>query len=977
MALSSQQQIIVNAYKVALNNKEATSISIAGNNISGRITNPLAVDEFTLISKIALTVKDYVNNYIKKGGKDNFEKWLRSTIPTYVTQWNDLYKKNPLFEEFRSILLIVSPGIVSSTVGQWTLSAPIDKQKPSEFEAFEIGYIGAIKNGGNVIPIGRTVRVLNIQRTANQSALSAQRTFTFYANRIDGKLDKLTINVPTNIEVFFASSKNIIGQNDQDTQIVLNKLSEQYNQGIANSVPPQELVDIYHIVPFSPKLKLDDTDRKYQKYTYKTGFLNQDSLTFLEKETKISKDFLYDLQCIWIEQENYPNELSLSHVPLFSGWPKEVDGSYKDVIDEYYKDLWKSGLNGRFIFLVKDEILDNIIEFFSNQAPTEVPFRPAIDTEFKYDVSILASGASRPNAPDGRLPLDVTTSGANTYDPTTFIDNKNAIQTYGQLVDFDYQKENPAVLPNTTALLTWLRQTVIPALGTREVYRKRPNITDVTLVDNIVSSQLFTQIWDGNFRKNNIEIVKDDAEHTDISTIIQNSLNELEKLDVRWKTINILTLNLLKRYIDFTKFRGYPPMIGFPMGFMADYDRFGVIDGFRYVGDQINDVGTNSSKPPVVTPEPFIDLDIAEDWFPDPPYVFKGISQANDHFKSIKLLKTRGLFRCIGEKISTFYTGSTSVSHSKYFIPVYDTPPTNSNSYHRFDLAFGHADGSGSSYIVNDVDILPSKSIYRRYMVEYMGTTEGKFTFKDGKTSDYIYVIEFNRDDIKDRIDPGNIQITFCPLSSSSNQLVNTGSNFQVDYSSGEIYTLIDDSNDADEGESIVNYIQDHYYLISGSIQEGAYDDDNKEAWGVIFPKNGVIVLDGTMLDQSCSFNTVTASIDGDNNRKLLLSISGSCSPNPMRSTSGSWYGRSTEEYMRETYVCRVHGDEFNYTNNYTYTKDSGSLKNFQILTPFTYITSIGLYNRNGDLVAVGNTQKPLRKDRNTEYIFEVRVRLI
>lgn len=37
-------------------------------------------------------------------------------------------------------------------------------------------------------------------------------------------------------------------------------------------------------------------------------------------------------------------------------------------------------------------------------------------------------------------------------------------------------------------------------------------------------------------------------------------------------------------------------------------------------------------------------------------------------------------------------------------------------------------------------------------MLEYMGTTEGKFKFKDGKTSDYIYVIEFNRDDIKDRI---------------------------------------------------------------------------------------------------------------------------------------------------------------------------------------------------------------------------------
>ena len=157
----------------------------------------------------------------------------------------------------------------------------------------------------------------------------------------------------------------------------------------------------------------------------------------------------------------------------------------------------------------------------------------------------------------------------------------------------------------------------------------------------------------------------------------------------------------------------------------------------------------------------------------------------------------------------------------------------------------------------------------------------------------------------------------------------------------------------------------------------GAYDDDNKEAWGVIFPKSGIMVLDGTVLDQSCSFNTVTASIDGDNNRKLFLSISGSCSSHNIRTIGGSWYARSTEEYMRETYNCRVHSEEFNYSNNYTYhANTSGSLKYYSTLTPFTYITSIGLYNSDGDLVAVGKTRKPLKKDVNTEYVFQVRVRL-
>ena len=143
-----------------------------------------------------------------------------------------------------------------------------------------------------------------------------------------------------------------------------------------------------------------------------------------------------------------------------------------------------------------------------------------------------------------------------------------------------------------------------------------------------------------------------------------------------------------------------------------------------------------------------------------------------------------------------------------------------------------------------------------------MGTNQGSFIFKNNKKVDYFYVIQFDRDSFKDRIDPGNIQITLAPISSSKNQLINTGSNFSMDVSSSINYTLIDDSGDANENHTVKNYIQDYYYLISGSIQEGPTDENNNEVWGMIFPRSGFIILDGTVLDQSCSFNTVTASIE-------------------------------------------------------------------------------------------------------------------
>ena len=183
-----------------------------------------------------------------------------------------------------------------------------------------------------------------------------------------------------------------------------------------------------------------------------------------------------------------------------------------------------------------------------------------------------------------------------------------------------------------------------------------------------------------------------------------------------------------------------------------------------------------------------------------------------------------------------------------------------------------------------------------------------------------------------------------------------------------------------DTSEAVTNTegIQDYYYVTSGSLRDGVYGNPEDDAWGVVFPKMGLIVLDGVVLDQSCSFNTVTASIDGDNIRKLFVSISGSSSPNSARIHTGSFFARSTEEHIYETYFCRANYYEFNYSNNYTYTTGSlGEIKNLMFKRePNTYITSIGLYNKKKELVAIGKLPKPVLKNEGTEYIFQVRLRL-
>jgi len=268
--------------------------------------------------------------------------------------------------------------------------------------------------------------------------------------------------------------------------------------------------------------------------------------------------------------------------------------------------------------------------------------------------------------------------------------------------------------------------------------------------------------------------------------------------------------------------------------------------------------------------------------------------------------------------------------------------------------------------------------MYRKYLVDCFGTNSGKIPFKNGKNGDYFYAIQIDRELFNDRLDAGNFELSLSPLSSSSDQLVNTGSGFYSNPSSSTIFTLIDESGDTKEYVTEREGISEYYYITSGSLRDGVYGEPEDDAWGIVFPKKGLIILDGVVMDQSCSFNTVTASIDGDNIRKMFVSISGSSSPNAVRTTTGSFFARSVDDRYYETYFCRSNYYEFNYSNNPTYvTGSNGEIKNLGFRRePNTYITTIGLYNRRGDLLAIGKLRNPVLKNEGSEYIFQVRVRL-
>ena len=84
---------------------------------------------------------------------------------------------------------------------------------------------------------------------------------------------------------------------------------------------------------------------------------------------------------------------------------------------------------------------------------------------------------------------------------------------------------------------------------------------------------------------------------------------------------------------------------------------------------------------------------------------------------------------------------------------------------------------------------------------------------------------------------------------------------------------------------------------------------------------------------------------------------------------------KSLNVLKRGSYFCRAFNKEFNYTNNPTAISSQvlGSITASLTSNPTTYITSVGLYNDAGDLLAIAKLSPPLRKNFQTERIIEVR----
>ena len=305
----------------------------------------------------------------------------------------------------------------------------------------------------------------------------------------------------------------------------------------------------------------------------------------------------------------------------------------------------------------------------------------------------------------------------------------------------------------------------------------------------------------------------------------------------------------------------------------------------------------------------------------------------------------KGLFSGDSNTLSTFFTAS---GYTEYYLDVYNgNPTTNASASVQFSVQYGNLYGSGSALINTLVTgSSPSRVVYGQYRNLVYGTETTNFSFDGGvTTAEDIYVINFARSRYKESLLPGTLNIV---LSGSAPTM-----------------RLTDDSNVS----STTKFIGENRYfnIVSGSNGSAYTSTAASTYYGIVLPDLDIVIL------KASGSNSVSASIAplvktfavNDNHVKFYKSISASLSLG----------AQSAETVSSRYFFTRVKNSDFNYTTNPSIIDTNGNLLYSSLINnPQTYITTVGLYNDNNELLAVAKLSKPLIKDFTKEALIRIKL---
>lgn len=363
---------------------------------------------------------------------------------------------------------------------------------------------------------------------------------------------------------------------------------------------------------------------------------------------------------------------------------------------------------------------------------------------------------------------------------------------------------------------------------------------------------------------------------------------------------------------------------------------------------------------------------------------YKPLDNANDVIDTRTLLHEA--IPLTGTIISGTYgtlTAGTNIKDYSHgmFQSVYDYPYLSSSANHIFDITVGIGTNSG---IYSSVTSQQSKkkNIYNQMAQVLMGydatgsilqfDEDGNIIAGGTKINDGFF-LNFARLLTKDEIKKGSFRLDLGVSGSFTEDGTTMAHRLKITDASGSDGYLVN----SPAGEYGI------LYATGSTTSIDVLKGNQSYPVGLLFYQAGIAFISGSVFmdedDGGILSNTHGSSefsaTSGPSGFQFATGSEISDVANSIRNRIYNLQFNNTVELNSTIYFCRINHNEYNYSTNPTYLSQSKLVvKTKSTDEPVSYITTVGLYSDNNELLAVAKLSEPLKKTSNNE--FTIRVRL-
>ena len=331
-----------------------------------------------------------------------------------------------------------------------------------------------------------------------------------------------------------------------------------------------------------------------------------------------------------------------------------------------------------------------------------------------------------------------------------------------------------------------------------------------------------------------------------------------------------------------------------------------------------------------------------------------------------------------GTIISGTYGSFPSESNVKYFSPsdhidIYDYPHASSSANFLFSITAGV---SSNASIQPELQAARKNNIYRQFAQQYVGydTNQDFVEFNASgvlnpvnafppKVDNAVF-IDLSRVIMKDEIKKGSFQIQ-----------IGTGSVLSP-FEAG-LFKTYSDAHVVEGNQATykTNSPMGEYALLQDGTTTTVPSSTQN---GLLYYQAGLLVLFGNTQTFGSEFQSGSFYGNDEARSPIQAFVSSSIDQisNATRAKIRNIQFNNTTELNSTTYFLRASNNEFNYSNNPSFVSGSeikvkaGLASNPSV----AYITTVGLYSADNQLLAVGKLSEPLKKTPNDEINVKMRI---